>query len=278
MDGKNAYIILNIDTKNPIELSEFVGSFTSLARQYERFIKEEYPDLSKETKVYVREVRSGSIEADILPWLFGGSGAAGAAWVISQIDKIQILEKFLKRFKGTFDSLKNGKPPKELDTVSELKEWANTVSAIATDPNGSKTLSLATYENGKTQTRAAFKFDSKDARKAQKTIDTKLMEMGVKKHPEQERALMIYTRADIHDAKKGKKSGEKVIINSISPNPLSIMYVSGLAEGQIKQEIRTAEFPFKTGFVVDVYIETNAAGKPLAYAVTNFHNTIDIDD
>jgi len=56
------------------------------------------------------------------------------------------------------------------------------------------------------------------------------------------------------------------------------MYVSGLAEGQIKQEIRTAEFPFKTGFVVDVYIETNAAGKPLAYAVTNFHNTIDIDD
>jgi len=33
MSGENPYLIMNIKTERPIELSEFVGGFTSLAKQ-----------------------------------------------------------------------------------------------------------------------------------------------------------------------------------------------------------------------------------------------------
>ena len=33
-----AYIVLNVDTKQPIELGDFVGGFTSIASQYDKFV------------------------------------------------------------------------------------------------------------------------------------------------------------------------------------------------------------------------------------------------
>lgn len=279
MSGENPYLIMNIDTKNPIELSEFVGGFTSLSRQYERFLKVERPDLSKEAQIYVREVRAGSIEVDLLPWLMGAGGTAigTGVWVLDKMDKIQILEKFINDYKVKFNRFKSGNFDKDVP-ASELKDWSDAVTAIATDENGNKTLSLATYEDGKKQIRAAFQFNTQDARKVRKVIDAKLIDMGQKTHPSQERVLMVYTRADINEAATNKKSGERVIINSIAKKHIPIMYSSELAEAQIKHELRTSEYPFKLGFVVDVFVETNAAGKAIAYAVTDFHSTIDLSD
>jgi len=215
----------------------------------------------------------------LIPWLLGGAtGAGGAAiWVLDKMDKVQILSKFIDDFKVRFNRLKSGNMDENLSST-ELKDWSNSVEAIATDENGSKTLSLATFEDGKKQIRAAFQFNTGDARKVQRVVDKKLRDMGEKTHPSQERVLMVYTRADINEAATNKKSGERVIINSIAPKHLPIMYSSELAEAQIKHELRTSEFPFKVGFVVDVYVETNAAGKPIAYAVTEFHNTLDLSD
>jgi hypothetical protein len=61
-----AHIILNIETKNPIELTDFVWAFTSVASQYEKFIRSHYPEMSHDANIFIREVRAGSIEADLL--------------------------------------------------------------------------------------------------------------------------------------------------------------------------------------------------------------------
>jgi calcineurin-like phosphoesterase family protein len=63
-----AHIVLNIRTKNPIELTDFVSAFTSISSQYEKFIRSHYPEMSSDANIFVREVRAGSIEADLIPW------------------------------------------------------------------------------------------------------------------------------------------------------------------------------------------------------------------
>lgn len=281
MADENPYLVVNIDTELPIELSHFVGSLTSLSRHYSRFIKKERPDLFSDTEVYVKEIRHGSYEFDLIMNGVQGAingGAVTAVWMLSAMDKAQILEKFVSDFKSKMAFFKNGRVPKDVTTTSELKDWGNTLQAIAVDPNASRTLSLATFEDGKREIRAAFRFDNQEAQSALQTVDARLVEMGQKTHPSKERVLMVYTRADINEASPNKKSGERVRISSISDKQLPIMYSSEMAEARIKHELRHSEFPFKIGFVVDVFIETSAAEKPIAYAVTNYHSHIDLGE
>src|SRR5450759_189531 len=80
------HIVLTLDTKEPIELGAFVGAFTSLGNEYERFIRQTNPDLAGEADMYVREVRSGSIIIDMIPWL------SVAAPFIDDMEKAIIIE------------------------------------------------------------------------------------------------------------------------------------------------------------------------------------------
>jgi hypothetical protein len=54
-----AHIILRIRTKNPIELGDFVSEFTSVASQYDKFIRENHPDLGPEARIFVKQIRKG---------------------------------------------------------------------------------------------------------------------------------------------------------------------------------------------------------------------------
>jgi hypothetical protein len=56
-----AHIVLKIKTERPIELGDFVSAFTSVASQYDKFIREHHPDLTPEARIFVSEVRRGSI-------------------------------------------------------------------------------------------------------------------------------------------------------------------------------------------------------------------------
>ena len=76
---------MKLDIDQPIELGEFVGAFTALASEYDRFIRVERPAEAADATLYVKEVRAGCIEADLIAWglktlmLGGGAVLAGAA-------------------------------------------------------------------------------------------------------------------------------------------------------------------------------------------------------
>lgn len=270
MEAYPAHIILKLDTNEPIELGDFVGAFTSLANEFERFMKAEHPDLAATAQIYVREVKAGCIAADLVPWL------AVAAPFIAEMDKILIVEDFVRRWGMRFTALVTGHRESQPETKNELKDWADAVAAIANDPNGSSTLSAATFEGGEPQIRVAFHFDTKDAAKARDVIGERKKELDRKTGGTHERVLMFFTRSDVNDATMGRPSGERVTIEAISPQSLPLMYASELAEARIKHEIRETRI-YKKGFVVDVAVQTRD-GKAVAYAVTNLHQVIDMDD
>jgi hypothetical protein len=99
MERGEPFIILRLCTKEPIELGAFVGAFASLGNEYERYIKSTNPDLVGPAEMYVREVRPGSIEADLIPWL------SIAAPFISDIEKALIIDKFITVWGDRFKAL-----------------------------------------------------------------------------------------------------------------------------------------------------------------------------
>lgn len=84
------HLILKLDTDQPILLSEFVGAFTSLSMEYARHIKSNNPDFPDQSEMYVKEVRAGCIEADLIPWL------VAATPIINEMDKALIVEQFVR--------------------------------------------------------------------------------------------------------------------------------------------------------------------------------------
>jgi hypothetical protein len=147
-----AHIVLNIETKNPIELNDFVSAFTSVANQYEKFVRANYSELSGHTDMFVREVRAGSIEVDLIPWAMQGLSA-----VVNVIEQIQIVDKFVRTYGASLSTYIGGSKVPEA-TRSDLKDFMGAVSAIANDPNGRATLQAAAFEDGKKQGRAHVQY------------------------------------------------------------------------------------------------------------------------
>lgn len=155
------HIVLNIETKRPIELGDFVSAFSSIASQYEKFVRSDYPELASDAKIYVREVRAGSIEADLIPWATQGLSA-----VVNVIEQVQIVEKFVRNYGAVLGKYLGGAKEPEA-TRSDLKDFMGAVVAIANDPNGHATLKAVVFEDGKKKVRAALSFDTTQAREAQ---------------------------------------------------------------------------------------------------------------
>lgn len=277
MEGEGAHIRLKLDTNEPIALTDFVGSFVGLGNQFDRFVAADYPDLKGETQVFVQDVRDGCIVADLVV-MFGYAVLANTApGLIDMINRGQILTKFVLDVQQRISPyLQGGRNPGA--SKAELSDYLKTVQAIARDPKASASLEAAVFEDGKRQVRAAFKFTANEARMAERQIEAQREEMDAKTAADHERVLLQFVRPSAETGKPGKPGGERGIIEKLHRKALPVLYASDLAEQRIRHEIVQAEHVFRRLFDVDVNVETNAAGKPVAYRITDFHTSFDPND
>lgn len=267
---QSAFLTLKIDSEEPVELRDFVGAFTSLGNEFERYVRETYPDAKTDPRMYVREVRYGCIEADMI------TGFAVAA--INHMDQILILEDFVRRWGGRFALLLSGKlPADQINTSAELKDWADAARSIASDPVASHRLVATRFKDGKRDITASFVFTTPEARTALDQIETRKALLEKPQTNTRHRALMRFTRTDVHDATINKRSGERVVIEEITAQDRPVMYASEMVEQEIRAVIREAdENVYKRGFVVDIVVQM-AGDRVIAYAVSALHNVIEID-
>lgn len=208
MQRQEAHIRLNLDTDEPIALSDFVGQFVGLGSQFEKYLSQEHPDLKSKTEFYVQEVRKGSIEAD-LAW-FAASPAIGAAgasakWAIDKIDQAQILGKFIEGFKERLSPYfrKGGRAPNA--TKGELNDFNKTVRAITRDRKGAVRLEAAVFKDGDRNIEAQFKFTSEEAQIAEAEISDHIQELDARSDINRERVLLRFVRPSAEAGKPGKK-------------------------------------------------------------------------
>ncbi|MBO9403411.1 hypothetical protein [Shimia sp. R9_3] len=269
-ESPKAVLTLTLDNSQPIELGAFVSAFTSLAVDYRKSL--ENKGIDADAEIYITEVRSGSIVADLMPVV-----ATAFPAVVSSVEQIGQAIDFVNRWADRLNSLKQGLVPEGL-TKSELKTFTDAVQAVANDPNGNQILEAATFEDGKREVKATFKFSSRDALNITKTIDAECKRLEEHSNRDHKRVLMYFTRSDIGDAPVEKRSGERAVISSITEKALPIMYASTLAEHKIKHEIREAdENIFKKGFSVDVSVEYRG-DRPIVYKILAVHQVLELPE
>ncbi|MCY4290300.1 MAG: hypothetical protein OXC72_00875, partial [Roseovarius sp.] len=146
-----------------------------------------------------------------------------------------------------------------------------------TQDNEANASNTHVYRNEKLGIEEAKHFDvsTEKARLIEKTGNAQIFEMKTFKHADHREVLMVFTRADVGNAKIDHASGELVKIEEISRKSMPLIYQSALAEQRIKSEIRSGESVFQKGFVVDVNLRMRQE-KPRAYAVVEIHDVIDL--
>ncbi len=269
MAGSSAHIEVVIDVDGLIELGDFVTAFTSVASQYERYMKQEHPDLKDDAQLFVREVHPGSIIGDLLPVV---------ASFIGTMDQALIVEQFVRLYGKRLQTYFNRGGRLEDTSKAELKDFMGQVAAISRANNGRGLVRAVSYEDGKRQVKATVEFDSETAKRATKEMEAHKLELDAIRSADHERILMTFKRSDIGTTSVGVRSGERVIIEEVSENDLALIYGSALAEERIKDQMRNIEENiYHKGFVMDVNV-TIKGGKPVAYNVTHVHQIIDLPE
>jgi hypothetical protein len=152
------------------------------------------------------------------------------------------------------------------------------LASIANDPDGSASLEVAVFEDGKKKIKAAVKFTTREAVRGVENIEQHRKRLERKDSADYRRVLMVFRQANVKDSAVGKRTGEWIMVEEISDRELPLIYASDLAEQRIKHEIREADDNlFKKGFIVDINVQTTG-GRPVGYRVTNLHQVIDMLD
>lgn len=263
------YYILTIDTKEPVELQDFIGQLAGFGNQFEKFIKKQHPSLDGEAKFLVKDVRHGSMVFDILPIIQP---------LFQHVEHLVLLDTFVCTWKQRVSTYfkKGGRDTSA--NKADLKDVISAIKAIARDPKAVSKLEYVKHTDGKRETETVFQFDNKQANRALQELENHQFELAEKGDAQRKRVSMVFTRPDSGGAAVGKRSGEKCLISAISPKPRPVIYVSELVEEQIKDELRHGENNiFKLAFIVDVNVEI-INNKPAAYRITHLHQIIELDE
>ena len=129
MKMAEAKLTVYIENKNPIKIIDFTESFESLGNEYYKFLSEHSEfKLNAETKLYVKEIKTGSIItvlSDLTPMVIP---------FIEHSNSVIEFTKFLKKGFNYFLGKKEEKP-KELD-LKDCNNFNNIIKPVAKD-NGS---------------------------------------------------------------------------------------------------------------------------------------------
>lgn len=103
MENTPVILTLKINNTQPIALTAFVKSFTSLAEEYRQAVKLDDNFIGDDAEIYIKQIRSGSIIADLIP-------VAGVALPIiaAEADKIYLAIEFVKKWEARVKKLASG--------------------------------------------------------------------------------------------------------------------------------------------------------------------------
>ena len=268
MEDGGAAVVVTLDLAQPVEIHDFIATFAGLGGQFERFVRAERPELDGEVKVYIKEVRKGSMEALMIIGTYYPQ-------VITAIDHIQITSGFVRHVARVINVFRTPGGRLAHAGKTELTEIVDTVMATANDPDGRASIKAISYAKDGEKTDFSVEFNSIEARMAVEQIEGQFREIAKVTDFDHENKLLTFYQSNRKDS---GKTGEKGIIEDISAKPLAVVYASDLARERIKSEMLSGDRNvYKLGFFVDVNVATKG-GQPVAYRITSVRDVIDLPE
>jgi len=255
--ASNDRLEVTISNVRPVSLVDLTLSLLSVGHQFEKFLETELPsDFPVASELLVKEVRSGSIVFELVaqslplvPLLW--QGGALSEWVNFAKDTIQWLS-------GKIDNA-----PKDL-TKNDLKQWHSILEPVAKD-QGSQ-LNFTVSDGGKVVNQ--FFIGSAEANAVQNRIKR---EIGLLEEPSESRytkRVMTWYQAKFDNS---SQTGNKAIIESISPKPLRVIFENMAIKAQMFEQGQVFSRPWHhLAYIVDVHVQT-ISGQPRVATIVNFY-------
>lgn len=264
----NEYLTVTLDLVEPVEIEDFSALFAGMGGQFDRYLAEHHPKLKGKARMFVKEVREGSIMFDLI---------ADIKDMIGYIDNALIVGSFAALFSKRVRNLMMGKFITGA-SKGDVAEIGKTIKAVSRDAGGEMKIEKVAYEKGIWSKKLLLTFDTSQARKAEETLAAQKKALDAVEHVDYSRVLMVFERSRKSDTELQKPTGELVVIEEAGEKPKALIYGSDLVEQKIKHEIREADDNiYKKGFIVDANVRLRS-GRVIGYVVTAVHQIIDLGD
>ena len=246
---------VNLSPSRPVELADFLKSCSAILSEYNSFA--EYKD-PKQNKLYIKEVRKGSIEIDLVTQAGAGVFALTQA-VMPFMESVNIIGQFTEYLKGVFDWLKRGgdkagnKYP--LDTIRNAGEI---LAPVTKDEKSSITFSPLI--NIKGDVNAPITISYNDARLVQEASHRLLGEHSTPNIEHVDDVVLQW--AQVRNNTNIKDKRYKSVIPSICNREVSTVF----ADKSLMTIFREDKSFFKSLWLASVFVE-RIDGVPRLYKV-----------
>jgi hypothetical protein len=254
MSQDQVKLTVEIKNQHPVELVDLTQSLLSFADEYKRyFSKNEDPCVAEDVRLYVKEMRSGSIIADLV---------ANAPYALPMIENANTIFEFVSYLKGATDYLlgkSTEKPPLE---KANYENFVRILEPVSKD-NGSQ-LNIGAININNVNAPVTININSLESNAAQNAARRELDALKEPSTGIHEKVLLYWYQAR-NDPRSDR--GDRAIIESIASNPVKVIFVNESIKAKI---LSSSENPFTLAYVVDVAVET-IKGKPALYRILDIH-------
>jgi hypothetical protein len=253
-----------LNNVRPIELLDLTASLLAIGEQYRRFAEDQFETGSDDYRLYVREVRTGSIIIDLITYATQPQIIAPFAPIL--IEFTRELGDWFEFFKGVKDAkdikdLVIGKSKKDLQQLSDIIEPA------AKDVGSS--IHITAGQGAVIMVNSSI--NSTEANAGQNVLRRYIDHIPVPTtgvHHDQ----VLYWYQMRHD--HATKPGDKAVIERIWNKPVKVRITSD----EIKRRMLDDEDnPFRKFYVVDVDV-TESQGRPVLYRILDVKDSFDRDE
>lgn len=254
MQKDKSCLTLKINNTKPIDLASLSASFTAFAEEFKDFTKNETGVPAPENmRLYVKEIRSGSIIADLI------AATDQANWLLKHVD-------VLAAFVGNINDVANyflGLPSdlKEKPTIKQAKNIAKIVEPVAMD-SGSQ-MNIVVSDGGTVN--IIHNYNTIEANAIQNSVNKFIgSQIPTSQMLSDQLLALEQVKNDI------SKTGDKGVIESVSDRPIKLHFMSEKTKQAI---LEIEDNPFHCFFLVDVEVLSHS-GKPRVYKIYSVKDVI----
>lgn len=254
--------VLTVEVKNsqPVDLIDLTNSLAAFAEAFRDYASDNTGDpLPDNLRLYVKEIRSGSIIADLIA-LYDQ-----AEWLIKNAEVFAAFAANLNDLSNYFLGKPNSLP--EPPTHKQAKQLSNFVNPVAKDSGSQVNINVS---DGASVNIYNLNINPTEA----SAIQNKVAHYVAPKLPAE---MTLVDQLMILEQVKNStssKSGDRGIIEAISLKAVKLQFVS---EDVKRKVLDLKENPLQCVFLIDVDVRS-ISGKPMLYRVLDVKDIIDQDD
>ena len=254
-DDSRVVLQVRIQNESPIAVEDLAASLHALGDEYREWLSDSAErSVTDDVQLYVRELRSGSIIADLV---------ALTPLALPFLENANSIIDFANHLWNGFDFLLG-----RLRSAPDLPQHSYQNLCTIVEPvakDGASQLNVSTIINGDVHNH--FHLNSIEANAAQNTARRRIKEVKTPVTGFHDRVVM-----SLHQARNDAKSsaGDRAIIESLHGRPIKLIFAT---EALKRRLLSSSENPFQSAYVIDVQVET-VDGRPALYKVLDIHDTI----